>query len=403
MKVKLALIGVGGYGATILQALASCVADDSYELVCTADPFFALSPEYPDLQKRGIPVYKEAETMFENHTVDLTVIASPLDLHKKQILLALENQSHVLCEKPLVPTIQEAKEIQKTVQRSGKKLGVGFQWSFSPTMLSLKKDILKGNLGAPISLKSLVSWKRYDSYYSSAWKGNLRDPYGNWTMDCVITNATAHYLHNMLFLMGDALDEAKLPESLWAEAYRLLDIQTLDTCFLKGRFENGCDLFFAASHCPDINDDPRLIYEFEEGIVYMNHYDRTSRVTLHRRDGRVIDYGNPQTMEALSDKLTTMIRAISEDAEIPCKVKTVEPHLRICNAVFDECTIHPFATDRIFRETDPETGKFIYGLYDDMTRCYLLSAMPATCGFDWASESVEIHPQTMESFRGNRF
>jgi len=400
MKVKIAFIGVGGYAAYLQKLLRTHVQEDSFEIVCGADPFYEKSEAYPELKEKSVPLYRTPEEMFSNHKVDLTIVVSPLHFHKKHILLALENDTHILCEKPLATTVQDALEIQEAALSKNKKLGVGFQWSFSPTMLALKKDILSGELGRPLALKSFVAWKRYDSYYQGSWKGDLKSKDGDWILDCVVTNATAHYLHNMLFLLGDTIDTAALPTTTFTEIYRQKDIETFDTCFIKGRFENGCELFFCASHSPEINDSPKFVYEFENGTVYMNIYERGSKVTLYRKDGTTKLYGTPETEIENSNKLKMMIAAVAENAPIPCGVDTILPHLKICNAMFEEATIHPFVSDRIYCEKDGESGRFVYGLYNEMEKSFVNGMLPSELGFSWAKGKEAIHPEKMEFFEG---
>ena len=394
------MVGIGGYGEQLLYYLRRFVPADTYELVCAADPFFKSSPASAALKTQGISIYEDPEEMYLHHEIDLTVIASPIHRHRDHVLSALQNQSHALCEKPLVPTVQDANEIAAEMKRSGKKLGVGFQWSFSPTMRSLKRDILAGNLGQPLSLRTSIPWKRFDKYYRSDWKGKIADQSGAWILDSIVTNAAAHYLHNMLFLLGETEDTAALPEKLFSEIYRQKDIDSFDTCFLKGSFSNGCSLFFGASHSPDIQDEPVLRYSFEEGTVYMNRYDRSSRVVLHRRDGRVVEYGNPQSDEECGAKLRVMVNAITHEEPIPCTLNTVMPHLRICNAIFAESPIFPFESARILSGSGSSSGSFVFGLFDEMQRCFEECALPGEMGFSWAKEPTRIHPEKMEVFTG---
>ena len=154
-KVKIAVIGIGGYGALIFEFLKHA-SPDSYVIEAAADPYAKLAANYGDLVEMGVSIYSTQKEIYENHQIDLTIIASPIALHKEQVVLAFEYGTHVICEKPLVPTIQDAIELDMLQKKYNRMLAVGFQWSFSPTMLELKKDIQKGNLGKPISLRSFI-------------------------------------------------------------------------------------------------------------------------------------------------------------------------------------------------------------------------------------------------------
>ena len=400
-RVKVAIIGIGGYGTIILQFLNQ-ISPEKY-VIAAADPYAKQAENYDNLIKMGVAIYSSQKELYEKHKVDLTIIASPIALHKEQVILAFEHGSHVMCEKPLVPTVQDAMELDTLQKQYKRMLAVGFQWSFSPTMLALKKDIQMGNLGKPLSLRSFIPWKRYDEYYNDSWKGRLYGTGGNWMLDCVVTNATAHYLHNMLFLMGEKMDEAALPVELFSSAYRFKEIETFDTCFLKGTFKNGCDMYFCASHSTDIDDTPQVIYEFEDGRVYMNRYDRESQVVLHRRDGTLKIYGKPQSIEEGAYKVKTMIDyCLEPQTSVPCVLKTILPHLQICNSMFDDAPIYSLETSRAFKEENP-AGSFIWKLYDEMHACYESSILPFSAKMPWAKEEIQIHPENMTQFTGKLF
>ena len=195
--------------------------------------------------------------------IPLVLIASPIHMHREQCILAMQHGAHVLCEKPLAPIVQDALAIRDAAAKYNKKLGVGFQMSFCDPIQNLKKDIRAGLLGAPRSLRSYVSWQRFDSYYNSPWKGRVRDAQGHWILDSILTNATAHYLHNTFFVLGSEQDSAAMPQSLRVELYNGKGIETFDTAFVQGEFAGGSDFFIAVTHSGDRNIDPVLRYEFE--------------------------------------------------------------------------------------------------------------------------------------------
>ena len=166
-KVKLALVGAGGYGDYCLGLMERFVDPETYALVAAIDPFYERVPRFEKLKAEGVPFYRTLEDFFAVDTADLVLIASPIHMHREQCMLAMQHGAHVLCEKPLAPIVQDALAIRDAAAKYGKKLGVGFQMSFCDPIQNLKKDIRAGLLGAPKSLRSYVSWQRFDSYYNS--------------------------------------------------------------------------------------------------------------------------------------------------------------------------------------------------------------------------------------------
>jgi predicted dehydrogenase len=110
-----------------------------------------------ELEQRGVPVFRDLSSAYETlGQVDLTCIVTPLPLHLEHIKTALKYGSHVLCEKPAAPVLDQLEPMIELEKHSGKCLAIGFQWSFAPAMLRCKEDILSGLFGAPVSAKALV-------------------------------------------------------------------------------------------------------------------------------------------------------------------------------------------------------------------------------------------------------
>jgi predicted dehydrogenase len=388
--VSAALVGVGGYGGVYLDLIRDrIITPQELRLIGAVDPFAEESGgAYTFLQEQGYPIYDTLETLYQQGTPELLIISTPVPLHRIQCIKALFNGSNVLCEKPLVPLLADLPALRTAVQCSGKALAVGFQWSFSITMQLLKNDILKGKLGKPVSLNTMVSWPRDAAYYEhSNWKGRIYDAAGYPVLDCIASNAASHYLHNLFYLMGEAPWQAKMPCRVEAELYRAKEIETYDTCFLKGDFDNGCRFFLAASHATAQNENPRFCYLFEHARVELNETKQDNCVYVFFEDGNEVCYGNPFTREETAQKVRGMVRYLREGIPLACTLETVVPHLRVCNALFDYADFRSFPGE--YLQNDGE-GAFMPRLYGDMERCYLSGLLPYEEQLPWSSEPAQI-------------
>lgn len=403
-KVRLALVGAGGYGDYCLGLLERFVDPESYTLVGAVDPYYERVPRYEKLQSQGVSFYRTLEDFFLADTADLVLIASPIHMHKQQCMLALSHGAHVLCEKPLAPILQDALDIRNAVQSSGKALGVGFQMSFCDPIQNLKKDIRAGVLGAPRSLHSYVSWQRFDSYYNSPWKGRIKDAQGNWILDSILTNATAHYLHNTFFVLGEEQEQAAMPETLRVELYNGKGIETFDTAFVQGEFANGCDFFLAVTHSGDRDIDPVLHYEFENAIVTASGNDDSAEIIATFHDGTTRNYGAALGEYHVAQKIRTMLAVAADPSlPVPCTVDTILPQLTVCNAICDQAEIHPLPAERMERVTEPESGIFMPGLSDEAWRCFEEGKLPSQLGYTWACAPSEITLKGYTAFSGAKF
>src|SRR5690606_9953359 len=60
------------------------------------------------LLERDIPLYPTLKQFYSELSADLVIISSPIQYHSSQTCLALSKENHVLCEKPLSPTVDAA-------------------------------------------------------------------------------------------------------------------------------------------------------------------------------------------------------------------------------------------------------------------------------------------------------
>lgn len=399
-KIKIIMVGVGGYGASYLDYFESGILNwDMISLEGVVDPYADKSPHFNMLKNKKIPIFNNLSDFYREKDAQLAVISTPISLHRSQCETALSNGSDVLCEKPLVCRLSDWEHIRQAEKSSGKRVGVGFQWSFSPTMLSLKRDILSGLFGKPIRLKTMICWPRDNNYYDdSTWKGRIYDKDGNYVNDSIFANATAHYIHNIFFLMGQSLESSLLPIEAKAELYRAKEIETYDTCFLKGVFPNPAktEFFYAASHACTIVKSPVFTYEFENATIGFNDNDiinaNDNSVYARFSDGTEKIYGNPFTMEEESRKLAAMLDYIANGADIPCGIETVYPHVYMCDALA-KLPVKNFP-DEI--KTKNDKGVYCPILDGALVSCYEKTMLPSELksgsdpAFSWAEESKGV-------------
>jgi predicted dehydrogenase len=89
------------------------------------------------------------ENVIKRDDINVVVICTPPHLHAEISVAALENRKHVLCEKPLSRTLQEAKDMVATAERNHVKLKCGFNHRFHPALFEAKKIVESGECGQP--------------------------------------------------------------------------------------------------------------------------------------------------------------------------------------------------------------------------------------------------------------
>jgi predicted dehydrogenase len=388
-EISVVLIGIGGYGNNYVIGLLNAPPPQNFKITGGVDPNPAKCTRLADLQARGVPIHASAEDFFTAARADLAVISSPIHLHCPQTCQALSHGCHVLCEKPLCATAEQARQMRQVRDRAGRIVAIGYQWSFSPTMQELKRDIAAGRFGRPKRLRTLALAPRDEKYYlRSRWAGAKQDERGNWVLDSPVNNATSHYLHNMLYILGPQTDRSAWPVKVKAELYRAHPIQNYDTAVLRCLTEDGAEILFVTSHATRQRRGPVLVYEFEKGTVRYDA-DAGRHVEATFSDGSVRNYGSPDgdTIRKLWDTMD----AIHTGKPVVCGIEAASAHTACMYSAQQSREIAQFPAPLVHVEGDPGSRKtWVTDLEEALTRCYDLSRLPSELGVPWSEPGREV-------------
>jgi predicted dehydrogenase len=87
------------------------------------------------------------EAVMARDDIDIVDIGTPGNLHHPMALAAAKAGKHIICEKPLANTVQEAEEMAAAVKKAGVKHMCGYSYRFAPAVATIKDMIQKGRLG----------------------------------------------------------------------------------------------------------------------------------------------------------------------------------------------------------------------------------------------------------------
>lgn len=92
-------------------------------------------------------VYTDYKEMIQKENLEVIHVLTPNREHAPITIYALENDCHVMCEKPMAKTYADAKAMLEAYKKSGKKLTIGYQNRFRGDSTYLKKACDRGDLG----------------------------------------------------------------------------------------------------------------------------------------------------------------------------------------------------------------------------------------------------------------
>lgn len=381
-KIKVVMAGTGGYGAYYLEELFHKQEKGDVMITGAVDPYSRRSIQYQRMRDKGIPVFSRLEEYFERHSCDLAVISSPIHFHAAQTCEALRNQSHVLCDKPLCALVRDAHSIIRCRDLSGRRVLVGYQWSYSQAVRELKTDILNGVWGAPLRLKTICLWPRGREYYNrNDWAGRIKTDDGDWVLDSPVHNAMAHFLHNMLYLTGERMDSSAAPASITGELYRANPVENYDTAACRIRLENKADCLFLVSHAAEKEIGPCFHFEFENGVI--EYSGPEPGITGKDRRGNVRRYGNPDA-EGQFYKLTRALAAVRKDIPVICGPEAALPQVICVNGLQKAFPLIPDFPPEFISEIREEERIYVKGLGDVMSACFRDGCLPHDTGVSWS-------------------
>ncbi len=268
--VRVAIVGIGGYGWELIKGLRAVASEADCQLVAAADnDLDELFDQADELRKADVELFDDAVTMFTavRKRCDAVYIASSIHTHAPLTIAAAETGYHVHLEKPPAASIQDLDQMLQALAAHKKMCLVGFQAIHSADIRCLKERVVAGRLGAVQSLTCCAGWPRNRAYYlRNAWAGELRVG-KHWVLDGPATNALSHQLMNMLFLASPEPDGFASPASVRAELYAAGPVSSHDTAAIEVRTVEGPAIVLLVSHCTQENFGPVIEIVAERGTV----------------------------------------------------------------------------------------------------------------------------------------
>jgi predicted dehydrogenase len=142
--VKVGLIGSGFVADIHAHAFKQFIPDA--EVVAVASPSPGKAARFA--QERGIPnAFEDYHDLLAMPEIDLITLALPNDLHCKVTLAAAQAGKHIVCEKPLCRTLEEADQMIEACKKQGVLLMYAEELLFAPKYARAKQLADEGALG----------------------------------------------------------------------------------------------------------------------------------------------------------------------------------------------------------------------------------------------------------------
>ena len=350
MTIKVGVIGIGSISDMHIQAYKKNTQVDLIAFCDLSEERLKEKGEKYDVEN----LYTNYEELLANDSIDAVSICTWNDSHAKIAIKALEAGKHVLVEKPLSMTVEEAKAVESAVEKTGKILQVGFVRRHADNAHVLKRFIDDGELGEIYYAKASILRRLGNP---GGWFSDISKSGGGPLIDLGV-----HMIDISWYLMG-----RPKPVSVSGNAYKKLgnrghienlsfykaadydpahnDVEDLSNALI--RFENGASLYVDVSFSLHLKQEETKAQlfgekggaEIEPGLSIVTEKHNTILNVTPQMDHLGFDF-----IKAFTNEINHFVECVKDGKETIAPVSDGVEIMRILNAVYESA----------------ETGKEVY-------------------------------------------
>jgi predicted dehydrogenase len=225
--IRIGIIGGGSIARAHLSGYLQAPESVAVTAIADIDPEHA--QQHAD-RAGGARVFLDYREMLTSSLVDAVDICLPHHLHADAIVAAAEAGKHVLCEKPLCLTLQEADRVRQAVSDAGITLMCAHNQLFLPPVAAARKFLQEGLLGTVYQARTTDSFYNDFDPSSMGWRGHKSTSGGGELID-----TGYHPTYLLLYL----LDSEPVEVVAMLSRHRLTFMEGEDSADVLVRFADG--------------------------------------------------------------------------------------------------------------------------------------------------------------------
>ncbi|MGP9695058.1 Gfo/Idh/MocA family protein [Brachybacterium sp. AOP25-B2-12] len=291
--IRIGIIGGGGIANAHLAGYRA--AGDTVRITAVADA----QPETlaARVEETGARGYSDFTELVKDPEVDAVDICLPHHLHRAAIVAAAQAGKHILCEKPLCLTAEEAREVREAVTAAGVTLMCAHNQLYMPAVAEAKRLLDEGALGTVYEVRTTDSFYNDFDPENMGWRAHAKTSGGGEYID-----TGYHPTYLLMHLAGGVPTEAFSMMS----THRLTFMEGEDSAQVLVRFDNGSvgQLVTSWAYAAAPGTE-RFSVVGEKGSLSSD--GTTLRVALHGQEEQVTTYEPVDTFAAeIADFVTCL-------------------------------------------------------------------------------------------------
>ncbi|MED3942133.1 Gfo/Idh/MocA family protein [Priestia megaterium] len=311
-KVKIGVIGCGSIAQH--RHLPEYKMNEQVELVAVCD----INTERANsvAQQYGVKAYTNYEELLASGTVEAVSVCTPNYLHAPISVAALNSGVHVLCEKPMATSEEEAKAMIEAAKTNGKKLMIGHNQRFVASHQKARELIEKGEIGKIYSFRTA-----FGHGGPEGWSVDGKDSWFFKKDEAFIGamgDLGVHKTDMLRYILNEEIVEVGAFVESNAKDFANVDDNAV--CVLKT--QSGIIGTLAASWAYNGKEDNSTIVYGEKGILRLED-DPTYSLVAQYATGEVVNYelgkiqSNDEGGQSNSHVIEQFVEAVAEDKESP--------------------------------------------------------------------------------------
>ncbi|MFA6505450.1 MAG: Gfo/Idh/MocA family oxidoreductase [Treponemataceae bacterium] len=247
-------------------------------------------------------IYPSAKAMFDDKTIDAVSVCTYNKYHAALTIEALNAGKHVLCEKPMATTAEEAKAMIEAAKKSGKFLMIGHNQRLAPAHAKAKAILATGELGKILSFRTAFG-HRGPEFWSADQGPHTWFFKKDESVVGTMGDLGVHKADLIRWLIGDEIAEVKAYVATIDKKNdkgQLIEVDDNALCLLKSK--SGILGTLCASWTSNGDEDNGTTIFCTNGVIKMyDNPDFPLTVTYKNREKAFYKLGAIQTNESQSN------------------------------------------------------------------------------------------------------
>lgn len=315
MAIKIGIIGAGSI--VRYRHLPETKENENAEVGAVCDVVKERAAEMAALY--DCKAYTNYLELIEDKEIDAVIVAATNTTHAEMSMAALQGGKDVLCEKPMATSLQDARTMIETAQKTGRKLMIAHNQRLENANQVAKEIIQSGKLGKVLTFRSVFGHPGCE-YWAIDRENTWFFKKSITAMGC-LGDLAIHKLDLIRWMLEDEYVEVSAFADTLSKTYpdgTLIDVEDNATCILRTR--NGATGTVIVSWTYQKEDNSSTFY-CENGVLHLYSHPEYSVI---------IDYDQERAEYHKTGKKSTNVEQVKSgiiDAFVECILQDTEPSI----------------------------------------------------------------------------